>query len=236
MYVKINLQIHRLEVIMGFFKKLFGGFKKEKNAKEEAKVAAEEIKTEKVAETTEPKKEEIKPAEINKKTEEKKVEEKAEEAPACEKCEAKAEEKKAEPKEDDKPSEEAKKPLGKFVITKAADGRFMFNLKAANNYIIATSGMYTTLAACKTGIESVATNAPIAPVEDQTLKNCETLTNPKFELYRDKGGEFRFRLNARNGEGIAVSQGYKSKASCKNGIESVRTNCVAPVINEIDAE
>lgn len=46
----------------------------------------------------------------------------------------------------------------------------------------------------------------------------------KFELYKDKAGEFRFRLKAGNGEIILASEGYKQKASAKNGIESVRKN------------
>ena len=46
----------------------------------------------------------------------------------------------------------------------------------------------------------------------------------KFEIYTDKAGEFRFRLKASNGQAILSSQGYKAKASCKNGIESVRKN------------
>lgn len=46
----------------------------------------------------------------------------------------------------------------------------------------------------------------------------------KFELYKDKAGEYRFRLKAGNGETILVSEGYKQKASAENGIESVRKN------------
>lgn len=46
----------------------------------------------------------------------------------------------------------------------------------------------------------------------------------KFEVYTDKGGKHCFRLKAGNGEIILASQGYKAKASCKNGIESVRKN------------
>ncbi len=46
----------------------------------------------------------------------------------------------------------------------------------------------------------------------------------KFEIYKDKGGEFRFRLKAGNGQTILASEGYKAKASCKNGVESVRKN------------
>ena len=46
----------------------------------------------------------------------------------------------------------------------------------------------------------------------------------KFEIYKDRAKEFRFRLTAGNGETILASEGYKAKTSCKNGIESVRKN------------
>lgn len=50
----------------------------------------------------------------------------------------------------------------------------------------------------------------------------------KFECYTDKAGGFRFRLKASNGNTILASEGYKSKASCSNGIESVKKNCTDP--------
>ena len=46
----------------------------------------------------------------------------------------------------------------------------------------------------------------------------------KFEIYTDKAGEFRFRLKASNGQAILASEGYKAKAGCTNGIESVKKN------------
>lgn len=46
-----------------------------------------------------------------------------------------------------------------------------------------------------------------------------------FEIYKDKAGEFRFRLKANNGQKILASEGYKERASALNGIESVRKNC-----------
>ena len=46
----------------------------------------------------------------------------------------------------------------------------------------------------------------------------------KFEVYKDKAGEFRFRLKAGNGEIILTGEGYKAKASCKNGIDSIGRN------------
>lgn len=113
--------------------------------------------------------------------------------------------------------------MGKFVV-KATKTGFVFNLKAGNGEVIATSEVYTTEAACMKGVESVRKNAAEAKLEDQTVAEVATVTNPKFELYTDKAGEFRFRLKARNGEVIAASEGYKAKASCLNGIDSVRRN------------
>lgn len=112
--------------------------------------------------------------------------------------------------------------MGKFVIKEAKTG-FKFDLKAGNGETIATSEVYSTLAACKNGIESVRT-CSAGDVEDQTVEGFETVKHPKFEMYTDKAGEFRFRLKARNGEIIAVSEGYKAKAGCLNGIESVKKN------------
>ena len=114
--------------------------------------------------------------------------------------------------------------MGKFVIKETKNGGFVFNLKAGNGEVIAVSETYGSLSACKNGIESVRTNAVEAKVEDQTVENFEKVANPKFEIYADKAGEFRFRLKAKNGEIIATGEGYKAKPSCKNGIESIRKN------------
>lgn len=46
----------------------------------------------------------------------------------------------------------------------------------------------------------------------------------KFEITQRKNGEFQFNLRASNNEIILTSEGYKAKDSCKNGIESVKTN------------
>lgn len=123
--------------------------------------------------------------------------------------------------------------MGKFVIKTAKTG-YMFNLKAGNGEVIATSEIYTTMDACKNGVASVAKNAAVANLEDQTVVGFETQKNPKFEVYADKRGEFRFRLKATNGQIIAVGEGYKAKASCLNGIESIRKNApeAAVVVEE----
>lgn len=46
----------------------------------------------------------------------------------------------------------------------------------------------------------------------------------KFEITTRKNGEFQFNLKATNGQVILTSEGYKTKASCLNGVESVRKN------------
>ncbi|MCI7692266.1 MAG: YegP family protein [Oscillospiraceae bacterium] len=124
--------------------------------------------------------------------------------------------------------------MGKFEIKKTKNDGFVFNLKAGNGEVIATSETYNSLDACKNGINSVITNAPEAAVEDQTVEGFATEKNPKFELYTDKKGEFRFRLKAKNGQIIATSEGYKAKAGCKNGIESIKKNVVDAKIVEVE--
>ncbi len=124
--------------------------------------------------------------------------------------------------------------MGKFVIRNTNTG-VKFDLKASNGEVIATSEVYSSLDACRNGVASVKKNAPVANVEDQTVEGFETTKNPKFEIYEDKAGEFRFRLKAANGQVIAVSEGYKALASCKNGIESVVKNAPeAEVVEEVE--
>ena len=122
--------------------------------------------------------------------------------------------------------------MGKFVVRKTNTG-IKFDLKAGNGEVIATSEVYASEASCLKGVASVQKNAPVAAVEDQTVEGYAVEKHPKFEMYVDKAGEFRFRLKATNGQVIAVSEGYKAKASCENGIASVKKNAVdAPIVKE----
>ena len=120
---------------------------------------------------------------------------------------------------------------GKFVISKIDDG-FRFDLKAANSENILSSQPYVSHASCIKGIESIRANAPIAPVEDQTMKEFKPEKHPKFEVYRYRNGDYRFRLIARNGELIGSGERYKSKAGCLNGIDSIKRNSLDAIIAE----
>ena len=113
--------------------------------------------------------------------------------------------------------------MGKFLVRKTNTG-VKFDLKAGNGEVIATSQVYKSEASCKKGVASVQKNAPAAAVENQTVEGFAKEKHPKFEVYTDKAGEFRFRLKATNGQVIASSEGYKKMASCLKGIESVKKN------------
>ena len=113
--------------------------------------------------------------------------------------------------------------MSKFVIRAVSTG-VKFDLKAPNGETILTSEVYLTLAACRSGIASVRKNVPTAGTEDHTGAPPVTLPNPKFELYRDQAQNYRFRLKARNGAIIAVSDAYTAKASALAGIESIQKN------------
>ena len=129
--------------------------------------------------------------------------------------------------------------MGKFVIKKTPTGAFNFSLYAGNMEKIAVaSQVYTTKSACKKGMESIAKHAEKCisegKIEDKTLKKVEAKTCPKFEIYFDKAGLYRYRLIASNGESIAMSEeGYKSKSGVMNGIKSVSINAVkADIVDE----
>ncbi len=234
---------------MGLFSKLFGNKKKKEEtsaAEGQEQFLKEEHRTP-AAPKVEMKKEEPKAAEAPKaevkktaapKVEAKKEEPSAAEAPKAEvkktaapKVEAKKPVKEEIPKEEEISADDEEvtveasgKPSrnGKFDIRKSKDGRFYFNLYASNKQVIAYSQMYASIGSAMTGIKSVMANATKAQIEDTTLKKPEPKNFPKWEIYIDKAGEYRFRLYATNGSCICHSHGYASKATCKGGMESIQ--------------
>ncbi len=120
---------------------------------------------------------------------------------------------------------------GKYVVRKVPTG-IRFNLLATNGQVIATSETYATRTACLGGIASIRRVAPDAALEDQCVPGFSICRHPKFEVYRDRSGQFRFRLKARNGEIIAASEGYTTKANCLKGIASLRRNANSPIEEE----
>lgn len=75
--------------------------------------------------------------------------------------------------------------MGKFVIHNTNTG-VKFDLKASNGEVIATSEVYSSLDACRNGVESVKKNAPVANVEDQTVEGFETVRTPSSRFTRTR--------------------------------------------------
>lgn len=120
--------------------------------------------------------------------------------------------------------------MSKFKVKTTSSG-FIFSLLAGNGEpILTASESYSGKDSCFGGIESVRANSPVAALEDQTVPGGAQVKNPKFVVYSDKAGEFRFRLLARNGQNIGKSEGYTTKAACLDGIESVRKNAPGAVL------
>ena len=111
----------------------------------------------------------------------------------------------------------------KFLVKETNTG-FNFLLIATNGQPVGHSQVYKSLKSALGGVESIKNVAPEAEVEDQTKEGFEEKKNPKFIIYFDKAEEYRFKLQAANGQAVLASEGYKSLAAVKNGIESVRKN------------
>ena len=63
------------------------------------------------------------------------------------------------------------------------------------------------------------------------------MAEAKFEMFKDRKGEFRFRLKAPNGGILAASEGYKGKASCRKGVESLANSVLrAEIVDLTDEE
>ncbi len=99
--------------------------------------------------------------------------------------------------------------MGKYVITKRANGEYQFNLKADNGQVILASEGYAAKNSCENGIESVKKNSP---------------DDARYEKNTSKNGKYYFNLKAGNGQIIGSSEMYESTAGRDNGIESVKKN------------
>ena len=107
---------------------------------------------------------------------------------------------------------------GKYVLKKAKNGQFYFNLKAGNGEIILSSEMYNAKSSAKNGIASVQKNSP---------------DGKRYDRRVNKGGKDYFVLKAANHQIIGNSEAYNSKASMENGIRSVTKNGPTPhVVDE----
>ena len=115
-----------------------------------------------------------------------------------------------------------------FKLFKDRQDQHRWTLHAANHEPIAVSGeSFTRKAAAEASIDLVQRLAPKAPIYDRTKPGTDGHYGkggtPEFEVYPDKAGEYRWRLQSGNNKKIAASgEGYKKKSSCIEGAELVK--------------
>ena len=113
--------------------------------------------------------------------------------------------------------------MSKFAVKKTNTG-YNFLLVHTNGQPIGASQVYKSLKSALGGVESIKNIAANAEIEDTTKEGFEEKKNPKFVVYTDKKGEFRFRLQAANGQAVLASEGYTTLRTCLNGCASVAKN------------
>ena len=111
--------------------------------------------------------------------------------------------------------------MHKWVIKAAANGQFRTQF-VYNSEVMVWSENYTAKASAKNCIDSMKKNAPDAPTVDRTAD--EEGKGYRFEIKKTKADEFMVTFIAVNGEAMVSSEGYSSKASAKNCIESIKKN------------
>ncbi len=98
---------------------------------------------------------------------------------------------------------------GTYVLKKASNGQYMFNLLAGNHEVILTSELYVSKSGAQNGIESVRTNSP---------------HDSRYDRRTATSGAPYFVLKAANHEIIGKSEMYSSATAMETGIQSVKTN------------
>lgn len=104
------------------------------------------------------------------------------------------------------------KDSGSYSIIKTATG-VRFSLRKSTGEVLMNSEVYTSVDSCVRGIEAMQ-KASVGEIEDQTDPDAPKKKHPKYEIYTDRAGFYRFRLKAKNGEILSVSNGYRSMESC----------------------
>ncbi len=108
--------------------------------------------------------------------------------------------------------------MGKFEMSRRANGEHQFNLKADNRQTVLSSEGYLSKSACENGIESVRKNAPV---------------DENYSRNQASNGKHYFTLKAANKQVIGTSQMYESKAGMEGGIASVKANAPEATVVEV---
>ena len=118
----------------------------------------------------------------------------------------------------------------RFQVYQDIARKYRFRLRAQNNKIVTVGEAYESKQGCLKGINAVKKYCN-SPIEDLGAhgRGESKKPAPKFQVFKDRNGKYRFHLIAPNYEIVAVSEAYESQAGCLNGIDSVKNNCGADI-------
>ncbi|MEA5010573.1 MAG: YegP family protein [Angelakisella sp.] len=119
--------------------------------------------------------------------------------------------------------------VGIFLVSEVGSNEFYFTLKATNGEAIGISQSFLTYSACIDGINSVRKYAATAEMITQGEAKY-----PKFDIFTDDVGKYRFCLYDADANVILASGAYTTKASAINGCEAVKKYSPAAVVEEQD--
>ncbi|MBP3385366.1 MAG: DUF1508 domain-containing protein [Candidatus Methanomethylophilaceae archaeon] len=111
--------------------------------------------------------------------------------------------------------------MSKFVVKKTKNDGYMFTLHDDEGEVLGRSQVYRSIMSAENGIQSVKKNLS-SDILNLVSEEHEPVKNPRWEIYKDTAGEFRFRLRASNGEIVLSSNAYPHEVLCMDGISRAR--------------
>jgi uncharacterized protein YegP (UPF0339 family) len=123
----------------------------------------------------------------------------------------------------EKPS--AAKVSATFEVYKDKSGAYRFRLKDDEDTLLAMSPKgFKTKTDCQKTIDAIKREAGGAVVDDPDAeKKVARKVSAAFEIYKDKGGMYRFRFQGIEGMSLAIAtKGYKTKEQCRDVITTIK--------------
>lgn len=105
--------------------------------------------------------------------------------------------------------------MSRFEIYEDKSGKYRWRLTSGNDIIADSGEGYSSKSGARDAVERVQDDAGEADILE--------VGTPHFELYEDRGGEWRWRMIASNGRIVADSgEGYSSKSGARSAIKNVQ--------------
>lgn len=115
---------------------------------------------------------------------------------------------------------EQKSIAGKWIVKEKGDGEYVAFLYANNGELILSSEIYSSADGAKKGVETIRRN----------------LVSSSPIIYKDKNGNYYFKLKSVKNRILCVGETYKTKALCENAFESVKRFAGSFIQGEVEKD